>query len=101
MESLCQNPSFRTGPLLRPEPHCDYAFRLHPVAARGTKGTPVPAPYARLAAGLATPGRSTPKSIVSAFAVVAGQLYVIVLWTGLMLLIYRARPDIERTVAPL
>jgi uncharacterized membrane protein len=29
------------------------------------------------------------------FAVVIGQAYVIVLWTGLMLLIYRSRPDLD------
>ena len=50
---------------------------------------------ARLAVGWG--GRRVPKSIVSAFAVVAGQLYVTTLWTGLMLLVYRARPDIEAT----
>ena len=36
-----------------------------------------------------------PKSVVSVFAVVAAQLYVTALWTGLMLIIYRSRPDIE------
>jgi uncharacterized membrane protein len=50
----------------------------------------------RLGAGLASgSGRAVPKSLVSAFAVVAGQLYVTALWTGLLLLVYRARPDIE------
>ena len=42
-------------------------------------------------------GRRVPKSVVRAFAVVAVQLYVTTLWTGLMLLVYRARPDIEAT----
>ena len=47
----------------------------------------------RLAAGL---GRHpVPKSPLSAFAIVFGQLYVTVLWTGLMLIVYRSRPDIE------
>jgi uncharacterized membrane protein len=36
-----------------------------------------------------------PKSLVSVFAIVAAQLYVTVLWTGLMLIVYRSRPDIE------
>jgi uncharacterized membrane protein len=36
-----------------------------------------------------------PKSVVSVFAIVAAQLYVTVLWTGLMLIVYRSRPDIE------
>ncbi len=40
-------------------------------------------------------GHEVPKSLVSAFAVVAAQLYVTVLWTGLLLLAYRTRPDIE------
>jgi uncharacterized membrane protein len=48
---------------------------------------------ARLVAGWG--GRRVPKSVLAAFAVVVGQLYVTVLWTGLMLLVYRSRPDIE------
>jgi len=35
------------------------------------------------------------KSIVTAFAFVVGQLYVTALWTGMLLVIYRSRPDIE------
>jgi uncharacterized membrane protein len=51
---------------------------------------------ARLAVGLtAGPGHLAPKSVVRAFAVVAGQCYVTVLWTGLFLLVYRSRPDLE------
>src|ERR1700722_10661512 len=48
---------------------------------------------ARLVAGWG--GRRVPKSVLAAFAVVVGQLYVTVLWTGLMVLVYRSRPDIE------
>jgi len=48
---------------------------------------------ARLAAGFGH--RSAPKSVVSAFAIVIGQVYVTLLWTGLMLIVYRSRPDIE------
>ena len=48
---------------------------------------------ARLAVGFG--GHGAPKSVVSAFAIVAGQLYVTVLWSGLMLIVYRSRPDIE------
>ena len=48
---------------------------------------------ARLVAGWG--GRRAPKSVLAAFGVVAGQLYVTVLWTGLMLLVFRSRPDIE------
>ena len=33
--------------------------------------------------------------MVSAFAIVAAQVYVTALWTGLMLIVYRSRPDIE------
>ena len=48
---------------------------------------------ARLTVGL---GRhQVPKSAVSVFAIVVGQLWVTVLWTGLMLIVYRSRPDIE------
>jgi uncharacterized membrane protein len=39
------------------------------------------------------------KSPVGVFAVVAGQAYVTVLWIGLLLIIYRTRPDIEATDA--
>jgi uncharacterized membrane protein len=48
---------------------------------------------ARLAVGFGH--RGAPKSVVSAFAIVAGQLWVTLLWTGLMLIVYRSRPDIE------
>lgn len=40
-------------------------------------------------------GRMAPKTVVGAFAVVGGQLYATILWTGMLLLIYRSRPDIE------
>jgi uncharacterized membrane protein len=39
--------------------------------------------------------RSVSKSVVSMFAIVAAQLYVTVLWTGLLLIVYRSRPDVE------
>jgi uncharacterized membrane protein len=51
---------------------------------------------ARLAVGWTSgSGRLVPKSVVSAFGVVAAQVYVTALWTGMMLLVYRSRPDIE------
>jgi uncharacterized membrane protein len=51
---------------------------------------------AHLASGLAAfGGRRVPRSPVSAFAPVIAQLYVTGLWTGLMVLIYRSRPDID------
>ena len=52
---------------------------------------------ARLALGLGTGGlaRSRPKTVVGAFAVVGAQLYVTGLWSGMLVLFYRSRPDIE------
>ena len=51
---------------------------------------------AHLATGLATlGGRRVPRSPVSAFAMVIAQLSVTGMWTGLMVLIYRSRPDID------
>lgn len=57
---------------------------------------------AHLTTGLSIFGasrRSAPKSPFSVFAIVAGQLYVTVLWAGLMVMVYRSRPDIEATDA--
>jgi uncharacterized membrane protein len=48
---------------------------------------------ARLTVGFG--GREAAKSVVSVFAMVVGQLWITVLWTGLMLIVYRSRPDIE------
>ena len=51
----------------------------------------------QLAIGLPPPGaRLVPRSPVSAFALVIAQLYVTSMWTGLMVLVYRSRPDIDR-----
>jgi uncharacterized membrane protein len=51
---------------------------------------------AYLTTGLATVGgRRVPRSPVSAFAMVIGQLYVTCIGTGLMALVYRSRPDID------
>jgi len=50
---------------------------------------------AHIATGFGSPGHQAPKSVVSVFSVVAAQLYVTAMWTGLMLIIYRSRPDIE------
>jgi uncharacterized membrane protein len=47
----------------------------------------------RLAAGLG--GHPVAKSPLSAFAIVIAQLYVTILWTGVMFIVYRSRPDIE------
>ncbi len=49
-----------------------------------------------LATGLAGPGgRRVPRSPFSAFALVIGQLLVTGLWTGMMMLIHRSRPDLD------
>jgi uncharacterized membrane protein len=45
------------------------------------------------------PGRVVRTSVFSAFAVVAGQVWVTVLWAGLLLIIYRSRPDIDASDA--
>jgi uncharacterized membrane protein len=52
----------------------------------------------RLADGFgawAAPGHRVPKTPVTAFALVFAQLWVTALWTTIMLIIYRSRPDIE------
>ena len=52
---------------------------------------------ARMAVGFggSSAGHQAPKSVVSVFALAVGQLYVTALWTGLMLIVYHSRPDIE------
>jgi uncharacterized membrane protein len=40
-------------------------------------------------------GHRVPKSVISVLVVVAYQLYVTAMWTGLTLIVYRSRPDIE------
>ncbi len=52
---------------------------------------------ARMAVGFggSSAGHQAPKSVVSVFALAVGQLYVTALWTGLLLIVYRSRPDIE------
>lgn len=51
--------------------------------------------YPGLPAHIVTgPGRRVPKSVLSVL-LVAGQLYFTALWSGLMLIVYRSRPDIE------
>jgi uncharacterized membrane protein len=52
--------------------------------------------YPHLAGGLTLPdGRRASRSPLSAFMIVIGQLYITALWTGLLVLVYRSRPDIE------
>jgi uncharacterized membrane protein len=40
-------------------------------------------------------GRVVPKSPASAFAPVIGQAFLTAMWTGILLLVYRARPDLD------
>jgi uncharacterized membrane protein len=51
--------------------------------------------YPHLPAYLDEGGRRVATSPLSAFAVVAGQIYVTGVWTGLLLLVYRSRPDLD------
>jgi len=41
------------------------------------------------------PGRSAARSSLGGYGPVIGQLYVTALWTGLLLIIYRSRPDVD------
>ena len=50
---------------------------------------------AHITTGFGGHGHQAPKSVVAVFLMVAEQLYVTVLWSGLMLIAYRSRPDIE------
>jgi uncharacterized membrane protein len=43
----------------------------------------------------AAPGHRVPKTAVTVFALVFAQLWVTALWTVIMLIIYRSRPDID------
>ena len=43
----------------------------------------------------AAPGHQVPKTPVTVFALVLAQLWVTALWTAIMLIIYRSRPDID------
>jgi len=51
--------------------------------------------YPHLPAYLTRDDHRVQTSLASAFAVVVGQLYVTGLWTGLLVLVYRARPDLD------
>jgi len=51
--------------------------------------------YPHLPARVTAGGHLVPKSVVSVFGIVAAQLYVTAMWTGIMLIVYRSRPDIE------
>ncbi|MGH3200776.1 MAG: DUF1648 domain-containing protein [Streptosporangiaceae bacterium] len=51
--------------------------------------------YPHLPARVTAGGHLVPKSVVSVFAIVAFQVYATAMWTGIMLIVYRSRPDIE------
>jgi uncharacterized membrane protein len=87
----------------RPEP---YPVRWLIPAATVIAGTAIIgiARYRHLPAHLAlglgvTGGHPVLKSPVAAFAIVIGQLYVTGVWSGLLVLVYHSRPDID-TAAP-
>jgi uncharacterized membrane protein len=96
-QAVIVDTSWRTEPLRFP-----VAWLIPPVAvlvatvAIGTARYPdLPS---RLAVGFTAsgvPDRWARKSVWGAFSKVAGQLWVTCLWTGLLLIIYRSRPDTD------
>lgn len=92
-QTIVADTSWRTDPPCFPVRWLIPALAV--VAATATAGAlRYPELPAHIAIGLGGPGHR-PKSVVSAFPMVGGQLYVTTLWTGLVLIIYRSRPDIE------
>jgi len=92
-QTIVTDTSWRTDPPCFPVRWLIPALAV--VAATATAGAlRYPALPAHIAIGLSGPGHR-PKSVVSAFSMVGGQLYVTILWTGLLVIIYRSRPDIE------
>jgi uncharacterized membrane protein len=51
--------------------------------------------YPQLPAHLSSGGHQVATSPVNAFAVIIGQLYVTGVWTGVLVLAYRSRPDLD------
>ena len=92
-QTIVTDTSWRTDPPCFPVRWLIPALAV--VAATATAGAlRYPDLPAHIAIGLGGPAHR-PKSVVSAFPMVGGQLYVTTLWTGLILIIYRSRPDIE------
>jgi uncharacterized membrane protein len=96
-QAVAADTSWRTEPLRFP-----VAWLIPPVAvlvATAVIGTArYPDLPSRLAVGFTAsgaPDRWARKSAWSAFSKVAGQLWVTSLWTGLLLIIYRSRPDTD------
>jgi uncharacterized membrane protein len=96
-QTVAADTSWRTEPLRFPWP-----WLMPPIAvlvATAVIGVVrYPELPARLAVGFTAsgaPDRWAGKSVWSAFSRVAGQLWVTGLWTGLLLIIYRSRPDTD------
>jgi uncharacterized membrane protein len=96
-QAVAADTSWRTEPLRFP-----VAWLVPPVAvlvATAVIGvTRYPDLPSRLAVGFTAsgaPDRWARKSVWDAFSKVAGQLWVTSLWTGLLLIIYRSRPDTD------
>ena len=96
-QAVSVDTSWRTEPLRFP-----VAWLIPPVAVLMATIVVGVARYpdlpSRLAVGFAAsgaPDRWVRKSVWGAFSKVAGQLWVTSLWTGLLLIIYRSRPDTD------
>jgi uncharacterized membrane protein len=96
-QAVAADTSWRTEPLRFP-----VAWLIPPVAVLVATAAIGAARYpdlpSRLAVGFAAsgaPDRWVRKSAWGAFSKVAGQLWVTSLWTGLLLIIYRSRPDTD------
>ena len=96
-QAVAADTTWRTEPLRFP-----VAWLIPPVAVLVATAVIGAARYpglpSRVAAGFAAsgaPDRWVGKSAWGAFSKVAGQLWVTSLWTGLLLIIYRSRPDTD------
>jgi uncharacterized membrane protein len=96
-QAVAADTSWRTEPLRFP-----VAWLMPPVAVLVATAVIGAARYpdlpSRLAVGFAAsgaPDRWVRKSAWGAFSKVAGQLWVTSLWTGLLLIVYRSRPDTD------
>lgn len=96
-QAVAADTSWRTEP-----PRFPVAWLIPPVAVLVATAVVGAVRYpdlpSRLAVGFTasgTPDRWVRKSAWGAFSKVAGQLWVTSLWTGLLLIIYRSRPDTD------
>ncbi|HEY4461067.1 MAG TPA: hypothetical protein VGN41_00265 [Streptosporangiaceae bacterium] len=96
-QTVVTDTSWRTRPIRFPA-----AWLVPAVAVAIATGIIGALRYPDLPSHLATtftasgaPGRVVRKSVFSVFAVVAAQVWVTLLWPGLLLIIYRSRPDVD------